>query len=136
MNKIRKLKKELGNKYLFRRFISDKEIRRLQKTYTAEFEPMTVAELTAGYVKIECSIYKSEFGLQLGYDVFVKDAPSSAYWIFYDSPNVLASTKESDMLSVLNRVVEENGLSYTECCFKKLDGKIVKANTKAKYNRV
>lgn len=133
MNKIKKLKKALGNKYLFHRFISDKEIRQLQKTNPSAFETQTVALLTAGCVKIECCIYKAKIELSLGYDVFVKDDPNSDMWIFYDSPNVSVSTKESDMLSVLNQVVEENNLSYTECCFKKLDGKIVKTSTKAKY---
>lgn len=136
MYKIKTQKKELGNKYLFHRFLSDKEIRQLQRTNPSEFETQTVASLTAGCVKIECCIYKAKIGLLLGYDVFVKDDPDSDEWIFYDSPNVSVSTRESDMLSVLNQVVEENNLSYTECCFKKLDGKIVKTNEKTKYSRL
>lgn len=132
MKRIRELKKELGEKYLFRRFLSDKEIQQLQKTNPAEFETQTVASLTAGCVKIECCVYMAKGGLQLGYDVFVKDEPDSADWIFYDSPNVSVSTKEVDMLAVLNQVVERNGLSYTECCFEKLDGKIVLKNIKKK----
>lgn len=132
MKRIRELKKELGEKYLFRRFLSDKEIRQIQKTNPLEFESQIAASLTAGCVKIECCLYKSSNGIQLGYDVFVKDDPDAADWIFYDSPNVSVSTKETDMLAVLNQVVERNGLSYTECCFEKLDGKIVLKNAKGK----
>ena len=130
MKKIKELKKELGEKYLFRRFLSDKEIWQLQRTNPAEFETQTAASLTAGCVKIECCLYKASGGVKLGYDVFVKDDPASADWIFYDSPNVSVSTKETDMLAVLNQVVERNGLSYTECCFEKLDGKIIKVHEK------
>lgn len=132
MKRIRELKKELGEKYLFRRFLSDKEIRQLQKMNPAEFETQTAASLTAGCVKIECCIYKTKVGLQLGYDVFVKDDPDSDDWIFYDCPNVPVSTKETDMLAALDQVVDQNGLSYIECCFEKLDGKIVLKNIKGK----
>lgn len=132
MKRIRELKKELGEKYLFLRFLSDKEIRLMQKTNPAEFESQTVSSLTAGCVKIECCIYMANTGLQLGYDVFVKDDPSSDDWIFYDCPNVSVSTKETDMFAILDQVVEQNRLSYTECCFERLDGKIVLKNVKEK----
>jgi len=130
MKRIRKLKKELGEKYLFRRLLSDKEIRLLQKTNRTEFEVQTIASLTAGCVKIECCLYNADVGLLLGYYVFVKDDPNSGDWIFYDCPNVPVSTKEADMFAVLDQVVEQNSLSYTECCFEKLDGKIVKIQEK------
>ena len=132
MKQIRQLKKELSEKYLFQRLISDKEIRQLQKINPLEFESQIAASLTAGCVKIECCIYQSSNGIQLGYDVFVKDDPNSDDWIFYDSPNVSVSTKETNMLAVLDQVVERNGLSYTECCFEKLDGKIIQTGMKSK----
>lgn len=132
MKRIREIKKELGKSYLFCRFLSDKEILRLQKATPAEFEVQTVSSLIAGCVKIECCLYKASGGVQLGYDVFVKDDPASADWIFYDSPNVSVSTKEVDMLAALDQVVERNGLSYTECCFEKLDGKMILKNIKRK----
>lgn len=132
MKRIKELKKELGERYLFRRFLSDKEILRLQETNPAEFEAQTVSLLTAGCVKIECCIYKTNACLQLGYDVFVKDDPNADDWIFYDCPNVSVSTKETDMFAVLDQVVEQNDLSYTECCFEKLDGEKVLKNIKKK----
>ena len=36
------------------------------------------------------------------------------------------------MLSVLDRIVTANGLSYTECCFERLDGKIIMPREKPK----
>lgn len=132
MKRIKKIKKELGEKYLFRCFLSDKEIQQLQGIRRTEFELHTASSLTAGCVKIECCLYKAGDSLQLGYDVFVKDDPDSDDWIFYDSPNVSVGTKEADMLAVLDQIVEQNGLSYTECCFERLDGKNVLKNIKKK----
>lgn len=134
MIQIQELKRELGEKYQFCRFLSDKEIRQIQKSNPLEFEPQIVASLTVGCVKMECCLYKAEADLQLGYDVFVKDDPDAAEWIFYHSPNVSASTKEAKMLAVLDQVIKQNGLSYTKCCFEKLEGKIIKAEKKAKKN--
>ena len=50
----------------------------------------------------------------------------SPEWICYDSPNDVVSFREEDILNVLDRIVEENGLSLYGCCFDKLEGKIVK----------
>lgn len=136
MNRIKMLKKKFDERYLFRRFLSDKEILRLQKTTPSTFEPQTVASLTVGCVKIECCLYRASDGLQFGYDVFVKDDPDSDDWIFYDCPNVSVSTKETDMLAALDQVVEQNGLSYTDCCFEKLDGKTIKTGTKTKKDHL
>lgn len=69
---------------------------------------------------------------QMGYDVFVKDDPNSPEWICYDSLDNAVSFKEADMLAVLDRVVEQNGLSYTKCCFEKLEGRQVKNDEKKK----
>lgn len=59
-------------------------------------------------------------------------APDATEWIRYDTPNDKVKIKESEMLAVLDRIVRANGLSYTECCFERLDGKIVKAREKPK----
>ena len=64
--------------------------------------------------------------LLLGYDVFVKDDPASPEWIFYNSLSEPVSLKETDMLRVLDRTAAEHGLSYTESCFDRLDGKSMK----------
>lgn len=120
------LKTLLGDKYFFKKYVSEKELRRLKSLNPDSFDWMTVAELTAGYVKIEASLYKFADGLLLGYDVFVKDKPDAAEWVCYDSPADTVILKESAMLSVLDRIVKEKELSYTECCFEEINGRLVK----------
>ena len=80
------------------------------------------ASLTVGCMKINAVMFLSDGALRLGYDVYVKDSPGSSEWICFDCPSDRASLKESDMLSVLDRIVIKNGLSYTECCFERLEG--------------
>ena len=55
----------------------------------------------------------------------VKDTPESAEWICYE--NLQEEVRynvwnlEREMFLVLDRAVEQFGLSYTECNFQKLD---------------
>lgn len=126
MSLVKKIKSQLGEQYSYKQFFTEKEVRRLKKINPPKFDLMTVCSLTAGYVKIEVSIYKWDGKIQLGYDVFVKDAPNTQEWICYDSPSDDVVLKESALLSVLNRVVKEKELSYTECCFERIDGRLVK----------
>ncbi len=121
------LRRELGSEYQFCRLLSDRELRRLQKQNPLDVPMQPVAILTAGCVKIEVTLYRSAGKLQLGYDVFVKDAPNSTEWVCYDSPTDPVKIREQEMLSVLDRVVEQNGLSYTECRFPTLQGKQFKS---------
>ena len=58
--------------------------------------------------------------------MLVKDDPASPEWICYETLSKPVSLTEVDMLSVLDRLVDQRGLSYTESCFKRLDGKIIK----------
>lgn len=125
-----KLRKELGNRYEFKRLISDKELRLIQRENPKHFEMQTVASLIAGCVKIEVTLYRQGGEMKLGYDVFVKDKPDAIEWLCYDSPTDTVKIKEAEMLSVLDRVVQENGLSYTECCFEVLNGKRIKNRQK------
>jgi len=89
-----------------------------------------VASLTVGCVKIEATLFKTKEKLSLCYDVFVKDTPDSDEWICYENPSDTVKLKEAEMLSVLDRIVSENGLSYTECCFEKLNGKVISPKEK------
>lgn len=82
--------------------------------------------LTAGCLRLSAVLYRSCKELLLGYDVFVKDDPASPEWIFYNSLSEPVSLKETDMLRVLDRTAAEPGLSYTESCFDRLDGKSMK----------
>lgn len=61
----------------------------------------------------------SDGTLRLGYGVYVKDSPGSSEWICFDCPSDPASLKKQGVLAVLDRIVRENGLSYTECCFER-----------------
>lgn len=126
MTRIKELKRKLGTSYFYKKMMDEKQIVRLKKSPPHGFTEQLAASLMAGCVRIDAVLFQSSVGLTLGYDVFVKDAPDSNAWICYDSLSEPVSLREADMLSALDRVVAENGLSYTECCFQKLEGKIVK----------
>ena len=125
MNRVRKLRRELGRSYYYKQYMSQRILRRLQKEIPKYFVEMVVSSLTVGCVKIEAVLYRKNDQLLLGYDVFVKDDSHAPEWIIYDSPKDEVVLKEAEMLKVLERVVSENHLSYTECCFESLEGKIV-----------
>ena len=61
--------------------------------------------------------------LHLGYDVLVRDRLDAPEWICYDNPEDEVKLEEEEMLAVLDRVVKENSLSYTESSFRVLKGK-------------
>lgn len=120
------LKHLLGSKYRYNKWMSEGEVERLKREAPADFSDRTAASLTAGCVRIDAVLFQAGGQLRLGYDVFVKDDPGSPEWICYDSLEEDAIPDERWMFSTLDRVVKENGLSYTECCFERLDGKTVK----------
>ncbi|WP_217959699.1 hypothetical protein [Acutalibacter muris] len=122
MNRVKKLKRDLGSEYAYQRFMSDWEVSRLRRQMSLRFEDTIAASLTVGCMKINTVLFQTDDALRLGYDVYVKDAPGSAEWICFDCPSDRASLKEQEMLAVLDRIVTENGLSYTECCFEQLEG--------------
>ena len=125
MKRIKELKKQLGGKYFFCRPLSDRDVFLLQRNPPKNFAETVVASLTVGCVKIEATLFKSKEKLKLCYDVFVKDTPDSDEWICYENPTDTVKLRETEMLLVLDRIVSENSLSYTECCFEKLDGKVI-----------
>ena len=123
MSRARELRKKLGGAYFYKQYVSNRKVRALQKQIPQYFVETVVASLTVGCVKIEAVLYRRNDRLILGYDVFVKDDSESPEWIIYDSPEDEVVLKEKEILKVLERVVAENNLSYTECCFESLDGK-------------
>jgi hypothetical protein len=129
MSKLRRIKKTFGNRYLFNEFMDGKEICRLKERPPAYFSELTAYSLTAGSVKIEAVIYSVKGNIQLGYDILVKYCPEASEWICYD--NLPAQTfpkgraAEAGIFRVLDEFVENNGLSYTECQFERLQGKTV-----------
>ena len=121
MNRQKQIKQELGERYVFERLLSVREAKRLVTERNKNLFPQTVQSLTAGCVKIELCVYVRNGNPHLGYDVFVKDSPDSPEWICFDSPD--------------DRVVRNNHLSYTECCFEKLYGKMIeKKKAEVKMN--
>lgn len=126
MNRKRELQRSLGNWYSYERLLSDREIQRMKNHIPADFSETAAAVLAAGCLRLNAVLYRSCKELLLGYDVFVKDDPDSPEWIFYDSLSDPVSLKEADMIRILDRMVSEHGLSYTESCFDRLDGKAVR----------
>ena len=122
----KELKLLLGEQYKYESLYSEEEVEQFLQRSPRYFADRVVSSLSAGCVRIDALLYRSRNTLKLGYDVFVKDRPGSSDWICYDSPDDKVSLQEEDMLSVLNRIVSENGLSYTECSFEQLEGKEVK----------
>lgn len=125
MSRKRELHRQLGSRYSYERLLSDREIQRIGKRIPADFSETIAAALTAGCLRLNAVLYRSCKELLLGYDVFVKDDPGSPEWIYYDGLSDPVSLKEADMICILDRMVSEHDLSYTESCFKRLDGKTV-----------
>ena len=130
MNKRKKLKKQLGDKYIFRRYLSTQEVRKILSENPKGKHERLVASLTVGCVKINAVIFPTVDCMSIGYDILVKDNPNSNEWIRYDTLNedVKYNTHnmEQEMLNILNREVKKYGLSYTECNFEVLNGKSIK----------
>lgn len=135
MKLIKKTKKLLGKNYSFKRFFSDREIFTLQSNPPQVFSDIVVASLALGYVKIDAVLFKHYDKLDLIYEIYVKDTPDSTEWIYYDSPDDTVKLKETEMFSVLDRIVSENNISYTACCFERLNGKMVIAPNKESKNK-
>lgn len=125
MNRAKELRKCLGDKYSFKRWVSGQELFRLQRRPPEDFTDAVLAELIVGCVKMEAVAYLDGGKVEVGYDIFVKDSPDAREWICYDISNRAVRLKESEMLAELDRVVSASGLSYTECCFDKLDGVVI-----------
>ena len=125
MSRAKELRKRLGERYSFKRWVSGQEVFRLQRRPPEDFTDMVLAELIVGCVKMEAVAYKDGDRVEVGYDIFVKDSPDAREWICYDISNHAVRLKESEMLAELDRVVSVNGLSYTECCFERLDGVVI-----------
>ena len=68
--------------------------------------------------------------MQLGFDILVKDKPESTEWICYDTVTdevkLCSYNLEQTMFDILNRVVKKYGLSYTDCNFEVINGKVIK----------
>lgn len=125
MLKQKRIKKILGKDYAFEQKLSPAVVQNLLEILGGSNHFLIAASLTAGVVKLEAVVYWSNGKYSLGYDLMVKDAPDSTDWICYE--NLLEEVRyhvwnlEREMFQVLDRAVEQYGLSYTECSFPVLD---------------
>lgn len=129
MNERKRLKKLLGDKYIFKIYLSLTEVRDiLQSKDTHE---KLFASLTVGCVKINAIVFPNADNMQIGFDILVKDKPDSTEWICYDTVTdevkLSSYNLEQTMFDILNRVVKKYGLSYTECNFEVVNGKMIKS---------
>lgn len=129
MNERKRLKKLLGDKYIFKIFLSLSEVRNiLQSKDTHE---KLLASLTVGCVKINAIVFPTADKSVLGFDILVKDKPDSTEWICYDTVTdeikLSSYNLEQTMFDILNRVVKKYGLSYTDCNFEVVNGKMIKS---------
>ena len=126
MLKQKKLKKQLGEGYRFQQYRSTEAVYTLLRSLTGRQHFVIVAALTVGMVKLEAILCWQGGSYQLGYDLLVKDTPESKAWICYenlsDQVRYQVRNLEREMFQVLDRAVQQYGLSYTECYFPKLDG--------------
>ena len=126
VSKQKRLKKQLGTGYQFEQRFSAKNLARMLRRLEGSNHFRVAAILSAGAVRLEAVVYWNNGRYALGYDLMVKDSPDSPDWICYESlaEEVRYSVRnlEREMFQVLNRAVEQYGLSYTECRFPKVDG--------------
>ena len=123
MSRKRELQKQLGSDYIYERYLDERSLRQLKRQPPEDFSEMVIAALTVGCLRLNAVLYRSDETLIQGYDVLVKDDPASPEWIFYDGISDTASPKEAEMLRILDDAAKRHGLSYTESCFTRLDGK-------------
>ncbi len=133
MNKTMKLRRQLGAGYVYTRLLTAKEVRRLQAQPPSHFVQRTVAVLVAGCLKLETVLFGTATGPVLGYDLFVKDDPHASDWIYYGSRDAAADgAGETQMAQALDTFAQREGLSYTVCCFERLDGAQVRTDDTGK----
>lgn len=125
MSKAKELKKQYGAGYLFRKYLNDRQVSKLESAPPFSFSDTTAASLEVGCARLDAVLFRSPVGVELAYDILVKDAPDSSQWICYDGIPAKGA-REPDMAAALDNYVSEHGLSYTDCCFTRLDGKLVK----------
>ncbi len=129
MSGRKRLKKLLGEKYIFKKYLSSAEVRKLLCENPRDNHEKLFASLTVGCVKINAVIYPTPDCMTMGYDILVKDTPESAEWICYNTLNhevkYNALNLDQEMFNVLIREVEKYGLSYTDCNFEIVNGKVM-----------
>lgn len=78
MNRVKELRRAMGDSYSFQKFITDREVSRLRRQAPQHMEDTIAASLTVGCMKINAVLFQEDSSLRLGYDVYVKDSPGSS----------------------------------------------------------
>ena len=99
-----RLRMQLGQRYFYRRYLKDKELQQV------------------GCLRLDVVLFSAKGQLQMGRDFFVKDAPEAPEWICYESSEKYCAPTERGMLLALETLRQQNNLSYTQCCFQRLEG--------------
>lgn len=128
ITKLKKVKRELRDRYAY--VHSTSADMQCEKNFKEEDVPQFIAVLTAGCVQIEALVLMTDGEKRLICNVFVKDEPNSREWIHFCSLNPPKRVNERTLFEILDQVVTENDLSYTECCFEKLSGSMEIAKQK------
>lgn len=128
MNYRKKVKKELGERYVYKKYMSTSEIKK-KLSGSIGYEERLVATVVAGCVKVNAVICFRNKEPHTLIDILVKDVPTSTDWTCFDSlidvlklPSI---NLENDMFSIMNREVREHNLSYTECNYQQIEGKLL-----------
>lgn len=77
MNERKKLKKLFSEKYIFKKYLSSAEVRKILYENPKDKHEKLFASLTVGCVKINAVIYPTPDRMTMGYDVLVKDTPKA-----------------------------------------------------------
>lgn len=129
MNERKKLKKQLGDKYIFKKYLSSAKVRKILSENPKDKHEKLFASLTVGCVKINAIIFPTPDCMTIGYDILVKDTPDIKEWICYDTLNDDVKYNflnlEQEMFNILSREVKAYGLSYTDCNFEVVNGKVI-----------
>ena len=131
MNERKKLKKLLAEKYNFKVFMSVSEVKKLLSENPKDNHEKLFASLVVGCVKINAIVFPTPDKVVLGFDILIKDKPDSTEWICYDTVTdeikLSSYSLEQTMFDILNREVKQYGLSYTDCNFEIVNGKVIKS---------
>ena len=94
-------------------------------------EDVQLHVLVHPYINQQVANVLAILDLQIGFDILVKDNPDSTEWICYDTitdeVKLSSYNLEQTMFDILNRVVKKYGLSYTDCKFEVVNGKMIKS---------
>ena len=135
VNKQRQVKKAVKEGYHFDQWFTPAKVHSMLSWDEPCNSAIVASSLTAGFVRLDAVIYWEQGKYHLGYDLMVKDGPFSRAWICYESlPDEVrynAWNLEREMFQVLDRAVEQFGLSYTECRFPTVDPSLLKPKTTA-----